>query len=102
MNESQVTSALSALAQTDRLRIARFLVKRGPIGAPAGLIAKQFAMAPSRLSFHLAALEKGGLVSKTRQSQRIIYVLNFEAMRDLTSFLGSECCSEMDADCPTC
>ena len=98
MNESQVVAALTALAQETRLRIIRFLVRQGPAGANAGAISAAVDVAPSRLSFHMAALEKGGLVSRKRKSRHVIYAAEFSTLAAVTSFLGEECCAGQAGD----
>lgn len=102
MNESQVIAALSALAQESRLRIIRFLVRRGPNGANAGEISVEVDVAPSRLSFHMAALEKGGLVTRTRQSRHVIYAAQFAVLAGVNQFLGEECCADQSGEEPCC
>src|SRR2546430_826550 len=47
MNEERVVASLSALAHGNRLRIFRLLVKRGPSGLPAGVIADSAGSQPS-------------------------------------------------------
>ncbi len=101
MNESQVVAGLGALAQEDRLRIVRYLVRQGADGANAGAIAAALEIAPSRLSFHMAALEKGALVAKSRQSRNIIYVAQFTQLAALSGFLFEECCADQ-TDAPGC
>lgn len=102
MDESQVIAALSALAQETRLRIIRFLVRQGPNGANAGEISAAVDVAPSRLSFHMAALEKGGLVSRKRQSRHVIYAAEFSTLAGVNAFLGEECCAGQAADDACC
>ncbi len=102
MDESQVIAALSALAQETRLRIVRFLVRKGPGGANAGDIASAVDVAPSRLSFHMAALEKGGLVSRKRQSRHVIYAAEFSTLAGVNAFLGEECCAARSPDDTCC
>ena len=43
----------------------------------AGDIAVALKVAPSTLSFHLAALEQAGLIRSTRQGRQIIYAVRF-------------------------
>ncbi len=49
----------------------------------AGEIAAALKVAPSTLSFHLAALEQAGLVQSTRQGRQIIYAVRFVGLREL-------------------
>ena len=92
MLEGQAISALGALAQETRLRIVRHLVRRGAEGAAAGEIGEALGAASSRLSFHLSALEKAGLVSSERVSRRIIYRADFARLGGLIAYLMEDCC----------
>jgi protein-tyrosine-phosphatase/DNA-binding transcriptional ArsR family regulator len=59
----------------------------------AGEVATLLGVAPSTLSFHLAALEQSGLVRSARQGRRIIYAVRFVGLRELLSFLTETCCA---------
>ncbi len=92
MNESQAVAAFGALAQDTRLRMLRFLVQQGAIGANAGKIAETAQASPSRSSFHLSALAAAGLVTATRQSRQIIYHADFSNLGALAEYLVRDCC----------
>ncbi len=92
MNEQQVIDALGALAQETRLRILRYLVSKGQVGAAAGDISAQVSASASRTSFHLSALADAGLVTATRVSRSIIYRVDFNAMGSLVGYLVKDCC----------
>ncbi len=102
MNESQVVAALSALAQDTRLNIVRYLVRQGATGANAGAISTAVDVSPSRLSFHLSALEKGALVKKSCASRHIIYAVNFASLATLVEFLTEECCVDQSEQAECC
>ncbi len=70
----------------------RLLATRGASGMPAGEISSHLGLAPSTLSFHLAALEQAGLLHSTRQGRQIIYAVRFSGLRALFSFLTETCC----------
>ena len=59
----------------------------------AGDVAAHLRVAPSTLSFHLAALEQYGLIRSTRQGRHIIYAIRFAGLRELLSFLTETCCA---------
>jgi hypothetical protein len=44
------------------------------------------------MSFHLATLERSGLVHSWRAGRRVIYAARFEAIRQLLTFLTEDCC----------
>ncbi|MGD1878640.1 MAG: ArsR/SmtB family transcription factor [Kiloniellaceae bacterium] len=92
MEELQATQALGALAQPTRLAVFRLLVREGPAGLPAGEVAAQLGVQPATLSFHLAQMERAGLLVSRRQSRQIIYTADFAAMRGLVGFLLDDCC----------
>jgi len=62
-------------------------------GLAAGEIAEALGVAPSRLSFHLAALEGAGLVRSVRQGRRVIYSARLPGLRSLFEFLTETCCA---------
>ena len=101
MNESQAIDALGALAHQVRLRIIMHLIQCGDAGSAAGQIGDHVDAAPSKVTFHMASLEKAGLVSSTRKSRQIIYRVNSEAMGGLLQYLLSDCCQNNAAiiDC---
>lgn len=92
METQAAARTLGALAQVHRLNIFRLLVRQGPKGLPAGAIAERLKLPASSLSFHLAQLEKAGLVVSWRVQRHIFYALDVEATRRLLSFLTQDCC----------
>ena len=93
MKSKQAISALSALAHDGRLASFRLLVKAGPDGMPAGEIARRLKMPPSSLSTSLTLLSTARLVTSRRDGRSIIYAADFDAMRELLSFLIEDCCN---------
>ncbi|MDZ7735689.1 MAG: helix-turn-helix transcriptional regulator [Gammaproteobacteria bacterium] len=49
-------------------------------------------MSPSSLTFHIAHLERAGLVHSQRDGRSIIYSADFGAMGDLVDYLTDKCC----------
>jgi ArsR family transcriptional regulator len=92
MDTNTALAALSALAQPHRLAIFRWLVERGPDGAFAGEIAEHLGIPATTLSFHLKALQQGGLIQPEPQGRNIRYRADFEAVRDLVGYLTENCC----------
>ena len=92
MNDTQALAMLDALSQETRLQIVRYLVQRGAQGASAGEIGEVVGAMSSRASFHLAALERAGVVSSERQSRKMIYTVNIQHLGGLVSFLLNDCC----------
>lgn len=103
METSVVTAALAALSHAKRLEIYRLLVRRGPGGFPAGVIADKLGLPPATLSFHIRELDRAGLVTARQDGRFIHYSANFPAMRALVDFLTENCCSLADEACtPDC
>lgn len=92
MKSSQAQAGFAALSQETRLAIFRLLIKIGPDGLPAGEIAAKLDVPPPTLSFHIASLERAGLVTSHRVQRQIIYAPDFEGVRGLVTFLLDDCC----------
>ncbi|MBL8552451.1 MAG: helix-turn-helix transcriptional regulator [Hyphomonadaceae bacterium] len=93
MNSPDALAALSALAHEHRLAVFRLLVQAGSEGMAAGEIAEAMGMAPSSLSFHLAHLNRAGLIAQQRESRSLIYSADFARMNALLGFLTENCCA---------
>jgi len=92
VQSDQVINALSALANEHRLAVFRLLVQAGPEGKAAGDIAAALDLPASSLSFHLAHLNRAGLIQQRRESRSLIYSADFTAMSGLVGFLTENCC----------
>ena len=99
METTSAVERLSALAQETRLELFRHLVRRGPDGVAAGEIAVELGIPKPTLSFHLAALERAGLVRSERRGRSILYAADYLAMGELVGFLYENCCAEGGAAC---
>lgn len=84
--------AFAALAQETRLTVFRLVMKAGPLGLPAGVIAETLDVPPATLSFHLKELARAGLVTARREGRRIYYAPDMAGTRDLIGFLTEDCC----------
>jgi len=84
--------ALGALAHETRLGVFRLLIKAGPEGLIAGMIAERLNVPPSTMSHHLSGLERAGLVHSRRESRLIHYTADYAAMKHLILFLMEDCC----------
>jgi len=93
MNEDQAIDALSALSHETRLRIVRHLVTKGKKGDAAGAIGTAVDAAPAKITFHISALERAGLVSSERISRQIIYRIEFDQVGLLLNYLMRDCCN---------
>jgi DNA-binding transcriptional ArsR family regulator len=97
MQAAAAIDALSALAQEHRLAAFRLLVQVGEQGMAAGAIADALGVPNSSLSFHLAQLNRAGLISQERRHRSLIYRANYGEMNALVSYLMENCCA--GADC---
>jgi len=93
MQASAAIGALGALAQEHRLALFRLLVQAGEGGMAAGAIAEALGIPNSSLSFHLAHLNRAGLIRQERQSRSLIYRANYAAVNDLVAYLMENCCA---------
>ena len=85
--------ALGALAQEHRLAVFRLLVQAGEGGLAAGAIADAVGIPNSSLSFHLAQLNRAGLVRQERHGRSLIYSADYAAMNGLVGYLMENCCA---------
>jgi|SRR6185437_15478005 len=90
---------LSALAQESRLEVFRLLVTAGPVGLPAGEIARNLDTAPNTMSAQLLVLSNASLIRSRREGRSIIYSVDFPAMSELLLFLTEECCGGRSEIC---
>lgn len=93
MKEQEALDGFAAISQEARLRIVRMLVVAGADGLAAGAIGEQLGGATSsRVSFHLAHLERAGLVQSRREGRSIVYSARFSVLSELVAFLMHDCC----------
>jgi len=91
-DEVRAVKALTALAQTQRLRAFKALVVAGPDGLTPGVLAQQLESSPSALSFHLKELSHSGLVDAEQRGRNLIYRADFSHMNALLAYLTEHCC----------
>ena len=94
MDRSKALGALSALAHEARLDLIRLLVPLGAEGLAAGEIARELGLSPSRLSFHLAALEQAGLITSRRVARNVFYAVDAQGLGGVIGWLLNDCCME--------
>ena len=92
LDESSALTALTALAQAQRLRAFKALVVAGPEGLTPGTLAQQLETSPSALSFHLKELAHSDLVNIEQRGRNLIYRANFAQMNGLLAYLTEHCC----------
>ena len=110
MSPPHALAALAALGQPTRLEIFRLLIRREHEGLPAGAIADIVGAPHNTLSTHLAILARAGLVRGAREGRSIVYRADIDGMRDLISFLVTDCCDghpelcdlQRSSSAPTC
>jgi DNA-binding transcriptional ArsR family regulator len=91
-DETLALKALTALAQTQRLRAFKALVVAGPEGLTPGALAQHLESSPSALSFHLKELTHSGLVDVEQRGRNLIYRADFTRMNSLLAYLTEHCC----------
>lgn len=92
LDQHQALDAFAALAQQTRLEMVRALVVAGPEGLAAGAVGEAVGASSSSASFHLANLERAGLVQSRRDARSIIYSANYDGLAALIQFLMQDCC----------
>lgn len=103
MISTTAVAALSALAQEHRLALFRLLVQAGEDGMAAGAIAETLGLPNSSLSFHLAHLNRAGLIRQERQGRSLLYRADYGAMNGLIAYLMENCCGGVScAPDPAC
>jgi DNA-binding transcriptional ArsR family regulator len=99
MEISDALDALGALSQETRLKAFKLLVEYGHSGAPAGDLAAALDVPHNTLSFHLAHLERAGLVRSNKVGRCVIYSVQREAINGLVLFLNENCCERENVEC---
>lgn len=92
MKLTQAVDRFAALAHETRLEALRLLVRAGPDGLPAGRIADRLGIAAATMSFHLAHLERAGVLRSEREGRVIRYRADYAELRALVAFLLEDCC----------
>ncbi|MCC7274228.1 MAG: metalloregulator ArsR/SmtB family transcription factor [Alphaproteobacteria bacterium] len=90
MEPRAAVEAFAALSQETRIRLLLRL-RAEPVGLSAGDLAAAVAVPASTLSFHLAALERGGLVRSARHGRQVIYRARAAGLRDLLGYAAEIC-----------
>jgi len=88
---------LTAMGTEPRLRIMRSLLSSHPDGLVVGDIQSELDIPGSTLSHHLEKLKHEELVTVRREGTYMVYRANTEVLRELLSFLYSECCTRNKA-----
>lgn len=92
MESTAAIDAFAALSQPTRLAAFRLIMRHEPHGLPAGEVARLLDIPQNTMSSHLAVLSRAGLISSERHSRSIIYRAELGTMRELASFLVTDCC----------
>ena len=92
MENLSASEILAALGHESRLAVFRLLVQAGPAGMHASAIGDRLGLPPATLSFHLAHLNRVGLIVGRHQSRFIFYAADYGVMDGLIAFLTQNCC----------
>ena len=84
MIEKQAVGAFAALAHENRLTIFKALMRAGASGMAAGDIAAHAGLAPSNVSFHVAQMERAGLLRSWRVRRNIFYAVEIDGVGSRT------------------
>lgn len=97
IKRQEATPMFAALAQDTRLEAYQILVKAGPTGMPAGKLSEALGIPHNTLSFHLSHLANAGVVASRKEGRSVIYMANYESLRELISFMVEDCCHDDNA-----
>lgn len=92
MENTHAIDVFAALSQGTRLDAFRLIMNHEPHGLPAGEVARLLDVPQNTMSTHLAVLARAGLISSERHSRSIIYRAELDRVREVASFLVSDCC----------
>ena len=98
MKTNQASKIFDCLSSEVRLEIWRSLIKEGKKGKVAGELAKELALAPNSISFHLKTLLHADLVSVQQQGRYQRYRANTPMMNDLLAYITNECCANEEGN----
>ena len=99
MEIKKAVAAFAALSQPTRIAVFRLLIKTGPDGLAAGVIAELLHVKQNTLSANLSVLLHAGLVKNQRQGRSIRYYADMDGLRNLLSFILKDCCGGQSALC---
>ena len=98
--EKESIQKLSTLSHEHRMAVFRLLLRRYPDEVPAGEICSALSLRPSTTSVYLSALKDAGLIRQRRQGTSLLYQSDIDAMRELMTFMFSDCCRGRPDLCP--
>src|SRR5690242_7383122 len=92
METTSAIEVLAALGQPTRLDAFRLLMQHEPDGLPAGEVAGLLGVPQNTMSTHLAVLTRAELIAPERHGRSIVYRAGLDRVREIASFLVSDCC----------
>lgn len=92
MEQSEVITALGALAHPIRLQVFRALVVSGPAGLTPGVMHEALGIPAPTLSFHLKELSNAGLAVAQRIGRNLVYRAAYDRMNSVLAYLTANCC----------
>jgi ArsR family transcriptional regulator len=92
METYAASELLAALGYESRLAIYRLLVEAGEAGLCPSFIGSELGMVAATLSFHLAHLNRVGLIKARQEGRFIFYSADYAVMDNLLGFLTHNCC----------
>ena len=92
MNDDRAANSFAALGHPARVGILRLLVQAGCNGLNMGDIRAALGVPASTFAHHLKAMADAGLVVQRKQGREVISTVDFNALRDVASFLMEDCC----------
>ena len=94
-----VAVRLRALAEPARVAIASLLASDMTRNMTTRELAPAVGLTEATVSHHLKVLGEAGLVTKSRDGARVLYRLDFTAVRAIAAVLDVECDCAQDCSC---
>ncbi len=101
MSHREAATLLAGLAHERRLKLVEVLVLVGERGMAAKEIARRLRISPSSLSFHLALLQRLGLIMKRPRGRSRLYALHQQRLIAVVDFLRANCCEQQRGRAPS-
>jgi len=94
MNDQTAATALSALGNSNRVKLIRILVRAGDDGMNVTGLREHIGLPASTMNHHLRMLADAGLIKQVRMGRELVSYAAFKQIRALNTFLMKDCCKD--------
>lgn len=92
MNDDIAVACMAALSDPVRMRIFRYLIAKGPNGAPAEEIPDAIETDSITASSRLGELQRSGLIAANGNGGSLRYAVSIDAVLEMFNYMTSSCC----------